>query len=184
MNSATWLVERFPATNQKRRDKCLTCVIDMQSIEEVIFLCSFLKELAPFSCSLSHILMSASRFRRLTDRQLCHNVFIIETLLPASESALMSPTRNSFKRTCPGNEFLVCGTQKAYIPDLFWNLHLVCALHFTSWNYILASGDQNISDKIALKILTKPDMSAPYPFPNRTQFAGNRTSLNRHDEKL
>ena len=163
----------------------------MQSIEEVIFLCSFLKELAPFSCSLSHILMSASRFRRLTDHHPCHNVFNMETLLSASESALISPKPNVSRKPS-----LVCGTQEACISDLFWNLHFMLgvrsAFFKANWNYILFPEDQNIFDEIALKIVTKPDGLAPFPFANRTQFDARsdhkRTSLkksfNRHDDKL
>ena len=57
-----------------------------------------------------------------------------------------------------------------------------------SWNYILFPEDQNIFDKIAMKILTKPDGLAPFPFANRTQFEDKHTSLkksiNRYDDKL
>ena len=100
----------------------MTCVIDMQSIEEVIFLCSFLKELAPFSCSLSHILISASRFRRLTDRQLCHNVFIIETFLPVSEKRAHSCRQRqivSKDRVQETDSWYAVRKKQAYIPDLF-----------------------------------------------------------------
>lgn len=49
--------------------------------------------------------------------------------------------------------------------------------------------DQTISDKRTLKIRTKPDTAAPFPFQNRTKFDEKRTSLlkesiKQHDEKL
>ena len=57
-----------------------------------------------------------------------------------------------------------------------------------SRNYIRFPEERNNFGKRALKILTKPDGLAPFPFANRTQFDDKRTSLkksiNRHGDKL
>ena len=70
--------------------------------------------------------MSASRFRRLTDRQLCHNVFIIETFLPVSEKRAHSCRQRqmvSKDRVQETDSWYAVRKKQAYIPDLFWNLH-------------------------------------------------------------
>lgn len=53
-----------------------------------------------------------------------------------------------------------------------------------NWNDILFPEDQNVFDKIAFEILTKPDELAPFPFAIDDKRTSLKKSINRNYDKL